>query len=292
MGFFDFMGTFFFISLGITFVLILLLAYHFKQRLSESEQKSDKMFEIINTIVKEMGNMKRAIAQCSASLNDTCAAVDYTMPYIKKEKEYDDDADNDDDDDVDDNNDDGNDDNHDNHGSSKLYSSLNMYDHGNAVFIELGNTNRGDVDGDVHDHEHEEDSEDKDDSVEIVEHEPEVKVVNVDLTYDSDDIATDGEDSSNYELDDIEDVKEESNHVPELHTSIGEELIHVNKLDEVMPPLADEPSSSSEEEKLSYHKMNLTQLRAYAVSKGLLSDSSKMKKADLIKLLESNDENE
>lgn len=54
MSVFNFMETFFFISLGITFILILLLVYHFKQRLSTLEQKSETMFDIINNIVKEM----------------------------------------------------------------------------------------------------------------------------------------------------------------------------------------------------------------------------------------------
>lgn len=58
MSVFNFMETFFFISLGITFILILLLVYHFKQRLSTIETKSDTMFEIINNIVKEMGVIK------------------------------------------------------------------------------------------------------------------------------------------------------------------------------------------------------------------------------------------
>jgi len=54
MGLFNFIETFFFISLGITFVLILLLVYHFKQRLSSLEQKCDTMFEIINNVVQEI----------------------------------------------------------------------------------------------------------------------------------------------------------------------------------------------------------------------------------------------
>ena len=53
-----FMDTFFFISLGITFVLILLLVYHFKQRLSATEQKCDTMFEIINGMASEMTSIK------------------------------------------------------------------------------------------------------------------------------------------------------------------------------------------------------------------------------------------
>jgi hypothetical protein len=64
MGVFSFIETFFFISLGITFVLILLLVYHFKQRLTSIEQKGNTMFEIINNIVKEIGLIKRDCFQC------------------------------------------------------------------------------------------------------------------------------------------------------------------------------------------------------------------------------------
>ena len=59
MGLFNFIETFFFISLGITFMLILLLVYHFKQRLNAIEQKSNTMFEIINNIVSEITSIKQ-----------------------------------------------------------------------------------------------------------------------------------------------------------------------------------------------------------------------------------------
>jgi len=55
------METFFFISLGITFVLILLLVYHFKQRLATAEQKADTMFEIVNNIAQEMSGIKNTV---------------------------------------------------------------------------------------------------------------------------------------------------------------------------------------------------------------------------------------
>lgn len=61
MGLFNFIETFFFISLGITFVLILLLVYHFKQRMSSLEEKGDTMFEIINNIVEELTSVKREL---------------------------------------------------------------------------------------------------------------------------------------------------------------------------------------------------------------------------------------
>jgi len=52
------METSFIISLGITFVLILLLIYHFKQRLTSTESKQDTMFEIINNLAQELNNIK------------------------------------------------------------------------------------------------------------------------------------------------------------------------------------------------------------------------------------------
>ena len=58
MSVFNFMESFFFISLGVTFILILLLVYHFKQRLSMVENKADTMVDIMNNMVKEMGIIK------------------------------------------------------------------------------------------------------------------------------------------------------------------------------------------------------------------------------------------
>lgn len=54
MGFFNLLETAFFISLAITFVLIMMLVYHFKSRLVILEQKCDTMFEIMNNMIKEM----------------------------------------------------------------------------------------------------------------------------------------------------------------------------------------------------------------------------------------------
>ena len=62
MGLFSFMETSFFFTLGISFLLILLLVYHFKQRLVLTEQKQDTMFEIMNNLVQEITQVKRTIA--------------------------------------------------------------------------------------------------------------------------------------------------------------------------------------------------------------------------------------
>jgi hypothetical protein len=61
MGVFNFMESFFFISLGITFLLIIMLVYHFKQRIMALEHKHDTMFEIVNNVVKQLRNMQTTI---------------------------------------------------------------------------------------------------------------------------------------------------------------------------------------------------------------------------------------
>ena len=58
MGFFSIIETFFFISLGITILLVALLVYHFKQRLSAVEQKYESLFDIVTGIVKQLSNMQ------------------------------------------------------------------------------------------------------------------------------------------------------------------------------------------------------------------------------------------
>ena len=46
--------TFFFLTLAITFILILLIIYHFKKRLSTLEERSDKLFSIIQCMAEDL----------------------------------------------------------------------------------------------------------------------------------------------------------------------------------------------------------------------------------------------
>lgn len=75
---FNFMETLFALSLGITFLLMLLLIYHFKQRLSAIEQKHDILLEIINTLVQETHILKSVVAKVCNS--DAVAAVRTQRP--------------------------------------------------------------------------------------------------------------------------------------------------------------------------------------------------------------------
>ena len=61
MANFSLFETFFFITLAITFILILLLVYHFKQRISSIEARGDKMIAALQDITDEINNMKRPL---------------------------------------------------------------------------------------------------------------------------------------------------------------------------------------------------------------------------------------
>jgi hypothetical protein len=58
MAIFNFLENFFFISLAITFGLLLLLVYHFKERMSIVEKKSDTLNEVLTHVVKELKTMR------------------------------------------------------------------------------------------------------------------------------------------------------------------------------------------------------------------------------------------
>lgn len=58
MGFFNYIENFFFISLGVLFILVLLLVYHFKQRMSSVEKKGDTMFELMSSMIHEIRWLK------------------------------------------------------------------------------------------------------------------------------------------------------------------------------------------------------------------------------------------
>ena len=53
------MDSVFYLGLVITFLLILLVVYHFKNRVTTMEQRCDTMFEIMNNIVQELNILRR-----------------------------------------------------------------------------------------------------------------------------------------------------------------------------------------------------------------------------------------
>jgi len=84
MANFSLFETFFFITLAITFILILLLVYHFKDRLTKLEQKSDSMFEIIQNL---SGTFSEEISRIKSGGNGNVILSPTMNPYIVSNNE-------------------------------------------------------------------------------------------------------------------------------------------------------------------------------------------------------------
>ena len=207
MSAFGFIETSFFISLGISFVLILLLVYHFKQRLSVAEGKLDTMFEIINNLAQELSNVKSVIVHN----NRPSTPFPHNM-VIRPNVPVD------------------------------------------SVIMEGGKVEEGE---DNSESEYDSDDEDSDD-----EDSDDDKIIVSDV--DEDDISVDLV-SEEYEIANDETAN------TELVTD--EEPVDVTQ--EISENVPD------------FLKMNLGDLRSYITEKGWIEDASKMKKAQLIKLIES-----
>jgi hypothetical protein len=97
MSAFGMIESFFFLSLGVVFVLLMLLVYHFKQRIATIEQKSDTMFDIVQNLAKELTTLKGRLS--SSGGGGGVRLVDAAQHVYDDEEDEEDEEDDDDDDD-------------------------------------------------------------------------------------------------------------------------------------------------------------------------------------------------
>lgn len=321
MALFNFIETFFFISLAITFLLILLLVYHFKQRLENTEQKCDSMFEIVNNIVKELNILRNAQLNMSPpqfstnhqnashTYNRNVHVVSPNIPFnvqhtsTMKSTDHTDDTNN-------------------------IYVSIveNQNVDNNIIISELKSVE--DEEDDTDDDDEYDDSDEDEDAydddvmytgeefdddeivVDITEtlYKKEWNTINNDTSTEAPieiqtDISTENIKIINMDIDEIVNISSSS--VTDIEPVITpSEQFHVEKLDNTEVDNADQEdhendrdqdneinnvnsnNSTVEQSKEVYRKMNLHTLKTLVITKGLSSDPSKLKKPELIKLLE------
>ena len=268
MASFQFIETFFFLSLGITFGLVLLLVYHFKQRITTLEQKCDTMFDIVQNVVKELGtaktNINYMLTNQMQSQSNFATFPSMFMPPMSsssasdnyagtmKLREDDEDEDDEDEDDEDE-----------------------------------------DEDEDDEDEEDEDDEDEDDEDEDYVDTQPNVfekiRITELDESVKQIDIdhIQPLEDISILENTDLEQNEKEFEELDESVELTNVEPIIVNKLEEVNE-MTEEPVSENNRSLISpemYKRMGLTDLKKLVISKGLCTDPSKMKKQELIKML-------
>ena len=273
MGVFNMIETFFFISLAITFVLILLLVYHFKQRIITVEQKCDTMFDIINTMVQEIQYLRSAQQQSALAQYYPLGKFNTPLPVSQQ---------------------------YDNLVSSVNYDVINN-DESSEDSSDLGNSCDED---DSEDEESESEdgfgNEDKAEAekgdsplirkivlLETIESSPStatmdepetIKIVNID---------------NEFQLENLPNEQEAEND----NVSEYEELDSIHKTEDILVEKIEETVLDNNEDRIEtnvdetnkavYNKMTTSMLKQQVVQKGLRSDASKIKRPELLKLLES-----
>lgn len=217
---FSFMETSFVISLGITFVLLLLLIYHFKQRLTVTESKQDTMFEIINNLAQELSNIKMSLSLMNRP----------STPYPHNV-------------------------------SNEPVSNENV-----KIYEQMVDLVNEDEDSDYEDSDDEystdEDSDDENDKIIVSEEEDNISVEEIRPT---------------------EDVDNSEELVIDILENIQTNTQGPKSLDSEQPQ---EVEIEEEIEKPDFSKMNLGTLKTYIIEQGWVEDASKMKKAQILSLIQ------
>ena len=264
MALFNIIETFFFLSLAITFLLILLLVNHFKQRINVLEQKSDTMFEIINNIRQQIDSMiyranmmqyqpaQRAF-HISKSTPEVAVGGAEDAYFVRTEPTdrivvSDEDEDDEDDEDEDDEDDDDED-------------------------------------------EDEDEDDDEDEEVIVFEEqrassEPKIKIINMELseTIDVENLEGIADPDDAEETHDAIDLEDVPPLMCETDDLIIEKMANEDANDLADPTDVTDPTDHSKD---IYSKMHVQDLKKLVITKGLCSDATKLKKNDLLKLLES-----
>ncbi len=248
--------SFFFITLGISCILLLMLIYHFKGRLNQMETNQQTLFEVVNNIVQELTEIKRITINNASNMS-------YNNVQEKINVDFDDDND-----------------------VPDLIVNENMV------------MQHGDEESDSEDEEYSDDSdlesedENSDEDEDEDENSDEVKVVSVDIDDSLDEIEQQDESNGLEELDNqlISSIQEQEENLEEVDINTQEiDNIKVSKLEETsVLEESDNVSLSSSVSKSVYKKMNVASLKALVIEKGLSTDPGKMKKNELIDLLDSN----
>jgi len=255
MASFNFLETFFFLSLGITFVLILLLVYHFKQRLTNLEQKNESLFELLQMFIKETNMIKGNVSHLYDHIHMKQSAMSFPSQNIAAEFVI----------------------------NGNMNAAAPVY----APASDCQVLDDEDEDGDE-DEDEDEDDEDEDDD----EHDDDEFCGSDDVSTVYKKIVVDDDVPLDSAVGDIKVINmEETPALQPVEKQTFDEVEKISSNESVEPSVASgtlgstEPSVSNDALEI-YKKMNINALKAEVVSKGLCTDTGKLKKADMLKLLE------
>ena len=260
MSFFSLLETFFFISLAVTFVLIMMLVYHFKGRLVLLEDKCNTMFEIMNSMVKELKSLHMQLQMQGQAPETISGSMSSSQPVFSPSMPF-------------------------GGGAGGLFPPelFRMFQMGSMQNEMDDNYEMVDEDETeepefkrivVSDTELSDDEED----------EQNVKVINVDIN-----------DIDGFDPEDLSEMEEMVFDGEPKGES--DELIEEQEEQEELEEEQEEQEEQGEDEgvgephiegfnKVDYKKMDVSYLRTMVLTRGLATDTKKLKKTELIRLLE------
>lgn len=272
MGFFNLLETFFFISLAITFVLIMMLVYHFKGRILILEQKCDTMFEIMNNMVKEMKNIKYSTefgtrmdpmmfqrTAASMGFNPETMLPTNESIFLAKSANLGEDDNSDSESDTDTESE---------SGSEMEFSIENAQSASHSSVIPASMPAGSDLNEKRYNKIVVSDNEDAEAEVDSP-----IKIINIDMN-----------DTVEDATDDIR-IQQYEPAMEEILSGSGESIT-VNKIDIDFSASESNNEYLEKSEPVDYKKMDVSYLRTMVITRGLASDTKKLKKPDLIRLLE------
>jgi hypothetical protein len=294
MGIFNFVENFFFISLGITFVLILLLVYHFKQRMSSVERKGDTMFELMSNVVKEINVLKNVhsyydhfFTKSSSPLNEPVLSYNIVDPVetmeihnqqmessvIEKQSDLEE---------VD------SDDETVSNADSNAESSVSESD--DAVSENDDSDADSDTDSYAESVSEEVDEKAIDPEADIFSHAREMEEDRTSVRIHLEQVQTDTETLVDMDIDVLpEDISalpvKDSAEEPSRNSESSTDFVKIDDIPQELPLSSDQGSDTRPKD--HYRRLNLQQLKTAVQTLGLQVDVSKMKKNDIVKVLES-----
>jgi hypothetical protein len=251
-----------------------MLVYHFKQRMLVVEHKQDTMFEIINNIVKQIKNMQTNITYLGENQNAAFhpshdSVVTFSNGFLPPNNMHEFDVMFND--------------------PSKSEPRENTSEGSDDLEEEEESDEDEEEESEGEDSDEEEEESDEDESEEDSDEEETkkivvsdddnhvestIKIINVDIndTPESNDLGI-------VEMSEIESILLKEN------VELNDEEITIRKIENTKTE--EVANESSRDNKEIYKKMSLAVLRATVIEKGLSTDPSKLKKQELVQLLES-----
>jgi hypothetical protein len=284
------------IFLGITLLIIALLIVYFESKMREQNHKIASMLSLVSSLAEETNGMKfhlnHMIMNGLQSQNISSADnnlpfqenkyLEETLIHVSDDDEDDDDDDEEDDDEDDEDDEDEDDDEHDedddddedeDEDDCELHNihniTINELNDNDIKVLNLdnlhdsNNKNKGIDHDEVEDNTDEEDEDEEDEEDE--DEDEDLEDIDFNQLSENDDDNDNDNDNSNEQTNTINTLKS----------------INILNLEE------DQESKNKSLEVIDYKKLSISKLKSIVLEKGIVTDSSKLKKQDLLKLLNS-----